>query len=169
MVEPEAEILVLCPICTHNMRFSSYVLSPEHSLTVTMEGNGRKPIYLFVDESRAFSLRQGDRVVVRRSKHVTRLVRLSERVSARSSPKKCCQEDTTMKNDRQNTILEIIAAENIETQEQLLDRLAQRGIRSTQATISRDIKQMHLIKEPVGQGVYRYAVSVNRARLNVAD
>ena len=79
MVEPEAEILVLCPICTHNMRFSSYVLSPEHSLTVTMEGNGRKPIYLFVDESRAFSLRQGDRVVVRRSKHVTRLVRLSEK------------------------------------------------------------------------------------------
>ena len=74
-----------------------------------------------------------------------------------------------MKNDRQNTILEIIAAENFETQEQLLDRLAQRGIRSTQATISRDIKQLHLIKEPVGQGVYRYAVSVNRARLNVAD
>ena len=74
-----------------------------------------------------------------------------------------------MKTDRQNTILEIIAAENIETREQLLDRLAQRGIRSTQATISRDIKQLHLIKEPVGQGVYRYAVSVNRARLNVAD
>ena len=74
-----------------------------------------------------------------------------------------------MKNDRQNTILEIIAAENIETQEQLLDRLAQRGIRSTQATLSRDIQQLHLIKEPVGQGVYRYAVSVNRARLNVAD
>ena len=74
-----------------------------------------------------------------------------------------------MKNDRQNTILEIIAAENIETQEQLLDRLAQRGIRSTQATLSRDINQLHLIKEPVGQGVYRYAVSVNRARLNVAD
>ena len=74
-----------------------------------------------------------------------------------------------MKNDRQNTILEIIAAENIETQEQLLDRLQARGITSTQATISRDIKQLHLIKEPVGQGVYRYAVSVNRARLNVAD
>ena len=74
-----------------------------------------------------------------------------------------------MKNDRQNTILEIIAAENIETQEQLLDRLAQRGIRSTQATISRDIKQMHLIKEPVGQGVYKYAVSGNRTKLNFAE
>ena len=74
-----------------------------------------------------------------------------------------------MKNDRQNTILEIIAAENIETQEQLLDRLAQRGIRSTQATISRDIKQMHLIKEPVGHGVYKYSVSGNRTKLNFAE
>ena len=74
-----------------------------------------------------------------------------------------------MKNDRQNMILEIISQENIETQEQLLSRLQARGITSTQATISRDIKQLHLIKEPVGQGVYRYAVSVNRARLNVAD
>ena len=74
-----------------------------------------------------------------------------------------------MKNDRQNTILEIIAAENIETQEQLLDRLAQRGIRSTQATISRDIKQLHLVKEPTGHGTYKYAVSSSRARLNIAD
>ena len=74
-----------------------------------------------------------------------------------------------MKNNRQSMILDIIAKEHIETQEQLLEQLRQRGVASTQATISRDIKQMHLIKEPVGQGVYRYAVSVNRARLNVAD
>ena len=51
-----------------------------------------------------------------------------------------------MKNDRQNMILEIISQENIETQEQLLSRLQARGITSTQATISRDIKQMHLVK-----------------------
>ena len=74
-----------------------------------------------------------------------------------------------MKNDRQSKILEIIANENIETQEQLLERLQERGITSTQATISRDIKQMHLIKEPVGQGVYKYAVSGNRTRLNFAE
>ena len=43
-------------------------------------------------------------------------------------------------------ILEIISQENIETQEQLLQRLQEKGIVSTQATISRDIKQMHLIK-----------------------
>ena len=74
-----------------------------------------------------------------------------------------------MKIDRQSMILEIISQENIETQEQLLSRLQERGITSTQATISRDIKQMHLIKEPVGQGVYKYAVSGNRTKLNFAE
>ena len=74
-----------------------------------------------------------------------------------------------MKNDRQSMILEIISQENIETQEQLLARLQERGITSTQATISRDIKQMHLIKEPVGRGMYKYAVYGNRTKLNVAE
>ncbi len=79
VVEPVAQTMVVCPICTHNMRFSAYVLSPEHTLTVELERNGRKPVYLFVDESRAFALRADDKVLVRRSKHVTRLVRLTEK------------------------------------------------------------------------------------------
>ena len=79
VVEPVAQTMVVCPICTHNMRFSSYVLSPEHVLTVELERNGRKPVYLFVDESRAFSLRSDDKVMVRRSKYVTTLVRLTEK------------------------------------------------------------------------------------------
>ena len=61
------------------MRFSSYVLSPEHVLTVELERNGRKPVYLCVDESRAFALRSDDQVLVRRSRYTTRLVRLSEK------------------------------------------------------------------------------------------
>ena len=47
-----------------------------------------------------------------------------------------------MKNDRQNHLLQIITEESIETQEQLLERLRARGINSTQATISRDIKEL---------------------------
>lgn len=74
-----------------------------------------------------------------------------------------------MKNDRQSRILEIIERESIDTQEKLQQRLQEMGITCTQATISRDIKQLHLIKEPIGQGKYRYAVSVQRNRLNVAD
>ena len=74
-----------------------------------------------------------------------------------------------MKNDRQSKILEIIERENVETQEQLQQRLQEQGVVCTQATISRDIKQMHLVKEPAGQGRYRYTVSSQRSRLNVAD
>ena len=79
VVEPTAQAMVGCPICIHNMRFSSYVLSPEHVLTVELERNGRKPVYLCVDESRAFALRSDDQVQVRRSKHTIRLVKLSEK------------------------------------------------------------------------------------------
>ena len=79
VVEPVAQTMVVCPICIHNMRFSSYVLSPEHVLTIELERNGRKPVYLCVDESRAFALKSDDKVFVRRSKHAVKLVRLSER------------------------------------------------------------------------------------------
>jgi len=74
-----------------------------------------------------------------------------------------------MKNDRQRRILEIVEREAIDTQEQLQQKLQEQGVTCTQATISRDIKQLHLIKEPVGQGQYRYTVSSQRNRLNVAD
>ena len=74
-----------------------------------------------------------------------------------------------MKTDRQSMILEIIEKEDVDTQEQLQQRLQEQGVRCTQAPISRDIKQLHLIKEPVGQGRYRYTVSSQRNRLNVAD
>ena len=74
-----------------------------------------------------------------------------------------------MKTDRQSMILEIIEKEDVDTQEQLQQRLLEQRMRCTQATISRDIKQLHLIKEPVGQGRYRYTVSSQRNRLNVAD
>ena len=74
-----------------------------------------------------------------------------------------------MKSDRQRRILEIVEREPIDTQEQLQHKLQEQGVTCTQATISRDIKQLHLIKEPVGHGQYRYTVSSQRNRLNVAD
>ena len=64
-----------------------------------------------------------------------------------------------MKPDRQNAILEIIAERDIETQHQLLKALAERGVKSTQATLSRDIKDMRLIKELGPSGNYRYVAA----------
>ena len=63
-----------------------------------------------------------------------------------------------MKRARQAEIMNIIQTVDVETQEQLLDELKVRGYSATQATISRDIKELRLVKELSGGG-YRYASS----------
>ena len=64
-----------------------------------------------------------------------------------------------MKNNRQKVILDIIANRDIETQHQLIKALEEAGVKSTQATISRDIKELRLIKELTPKGTYRYAAA----------
>ena len=61
-----------------------------------------------------------------------------------------------MKQDRHAAILRLIQEEAIETQTQLAERLSQRGIPVTQATVSRDIKDLRLVKAPDGKGGSRY-------------
>lgn len=66
-----------------------------------------------------------------------------------------------MKSQRQAKILEIISNKNVETQEQLLTALQDAGFRGTQATISRDIKELRIVKELTSLGTYRYTTSSN--------
>ena len=63
-----------------------------------------------------------------------------------------------MKTGRQKKILELISEKNIETQEQLLKELHDCGYKSTQATVSRDIKELRIVKSLDGLGGYRYSV-----------
>ena len=64
-----------------------------------------------------------------------------------------------MKTQRHAKILEIISTRDIETQEQLLQILQNEGYTSTQATISRDIKELHIVKELTSFGTYRYTTA----------
>lgn len=64
-----------------------------------------------------------------------------------------------MKSQRQSKIMEIISNQNVETQEQLQALLLKDGFRCTQATISRDIKDMRIVKELTSLGTYRYTTS----------
>ena len=57
--------------------------------------------------------------------------------------------------------MEIISNRNVETQEQLLAALQEEGFRGTQATISRDIKELRIVKELTSLGTYRYTTSTN--------
>jgi len=63
-----------------------------------------------------------------------------------------------MKARRQARILELVRTEVIQTQEELAALLTREGIPVTQATISRDIKELNLQKVPTGDGRYRYAL-----------
>ena len=65
-----------------------------------------------------------------------------------------------MKSKRQAKIMEIISNTNVETQEQLLQELQAAGFTSTQATISRDIKELRIVKELTSFGTYRYTTAV---------
>jgi len=61
-----------------------------------------------------------------------------------------------MKNRRQDKILELIDQYDIETQDNLIERLQAAGYAATQATISRDIRELKLSKVMTGRGTYKY-------------
>ncbi|MFC5467873.1 transcriptional regulator AhrC/ArgR [Cohnella suwonensis] len=63
-----------------------------------------------------------------------------------------------MKGLRQRKIRELIASREIETQEDLVEALSLEGMHVTQATVSRDIKEMQLIKVPLEDGRYKYSM-----------
>ena len=75
---------------------------------------------------------------------------------------------TRTKSARHNLILEIIENKDIETQEDLADELMRRGVKVTQATVSRDIKELRLLKVLSEHGGYKYA-TVERAEKGMND
>lgn len=66
------------------------------------------------------------------------------------------------KGQRHIKIRELIANEEIETQDELVDRLKASGYKVTQATISRDIKELHLVKVPLTDGRYKYSLPADK-------
>lgn len=66
------------------------------------------------------------------------------------------------KGQRHIKIRELIANEDVETQDELVDALREQGYNITQATISRDIKELHLIKVPLLDGRYKYSLPADQ-------
>jgi len=71
-----------------------------------------------------------------------------------------------MKQKRQQQILKIISERDIKTQEELTDRLKSAGFLVTQATVSRDIKELGLIKLSLSDGTYKYAITQEEKKDN---
>ncbi len=78
-----------------------------------------------------------------------------------------------MKNNRQNMILDLISRYDIETQEELIEKLRLEGYSVTQATVSRDIRELKLSKVTTERGMYKYIQprhhsGVNMTKFNLA-
>ena len=73
-----------------------------------------------------------------------------------------------MKERRQQRIIELIDKYNIETQDELVQKLVQDGFQITQATISRDIRELKITKVPNGKGKQKYAI-LNNDSEHLAD
>lgn len=74
-----------------------------------------------------------------------------------------------MKFQRQLKVLELIEQNEIETQEELSERLREKGFDVTQATVSRDIKELRLIKILTDEGRYKYASGARESSGNVSS
>ena len=68
-----------------------------------------------------------------------------------------------MKRIRQEKMLELISKYEIDTQDELIDRLRESGFEVTQATISRDIRELNISKMTTGKGTYRYVLPKQNA------
>ena len=69
-----------------------------------------------------------------------------------------------MKRTRQEKILELIRKNDIETQQELSERLRDAGFAVTQATISRDIKELKIVKTTGANGRYQYGVPTHTGK-----
>jgi transcriptional regulator of arginine metabolism len=69
----------------------------------------------------------------------------------------------TLKKTRHKLILDLIEQQDVATQDELLELLLERGYSVTQATVSRDVKELRLLKTLGPNGVYRYSVETNNA------
>lgn len=66
------------------------------------------------------------------------------------------------KGQRHMRIRELVTNNEIETQDDLVERLKQAGYNVTQATVSRDIKELHLVKVPLQDGRYKYSLPADQ-------
>lgn len=79
IVEPEAESIIITPICSHDVASRCIVASGKRVVTVGMTNSSRRNAYLSVDGGKTLRLNMGDVVTVKKSKLETRLVRLNDR------------------------------------------------------------------------------------------
>lgn len=79
IVEPDADSILVTPICAHDVASRCIVASDKRTISVSMTQNARRNAYLSVDGGKALRMNMGDVATIRKSNHYTKLVRLKDR------------------------------------------------------------------------------------------
>lgn len=158
VVNPKANVILITPICPHSLQSNSLVLSPEDEIDIYIENVRESQLeeaYVTFDGQVARKLQPGDVLQVRKSKKIARIIKVKGDSFYRILRIKVGGQN---EENRQEAIIELIQQYPIETQEELLSRLNQIGFKTTQATISRDIRELALIKKPDADGKQIYCL-----------
>ncbi len=166
VVDPKLECMILTPICSHSVFTRSLVLGDDAVLRIYSDDDGTA--LRFVRRRRAVhSLGAGEHNG-RKGGHLREFYQTQERQFCRYTQQKNDEMEQqfprrtggiTLKKRRQEAILEIIEKYDLSTQDELLQKLKDSGFDATQATVSRDIKELRLVKTMGANGQYKYAVT----------
>ena len=184
IVAPKAQMILITPINPHNLHSRSIVIGAEDEVTVELVPRRHQQdetVEVSFDGDHAKKLEVGDRVVIRKASETARICRISNEsfleilgkkmrtytLDYRRRGKRAVaatriaeRQETRMKTRRQAKILELISRNDIETQEELSDYLEREGYQVTQATVSRDIRELKLTKLAMSGGRQKYVALV---------
>ena len=139
IISPAASMILMTPLAPHTLNTRSIVFAPEDVIEVELgegkEGGIEKGMAYF-DGAAAMPMVTGDRIRIEKSTKATRIIKI----------------------ERHSQIIRLISQYDIETQEELAEKLNESGFQVTQATVSRDIRELKLTKISKPGGGSRYAV-----------
>ena len=165
IVDPKAKLLLVTPINSHSLNAKSIVLSADDEIEIEISARNHETddsAEVSFDGDYPSNLGFGDKIVIKKAEQATNILKLSKLSFLEILSKKmqtCILNlgGKEVKSERHAKILEIIRKNEVETQEELSDRLEREGFQVTQATVSRDIRELKLTKVAMSNGKQKYA------------
>lgn len=168
IVEPKARLILMTPVCSHTLVNDRTIILSEDDVIDVEIGRFKQDEEQEVDASfdgrHPVNLNEGDKIRIIRSDKATKIMKLSK-VSFLDTLQKKMRVDerfgNRMKRQRHEVVVDLINKYDIETQEELAAYLKEEGFEVTQATVSRDIRELKLSKIATGNGKQKYIILKN--------
>ena len=144
LIMPDLQIVSIVPICPHTPNSRPMIIDGNNTVRVKPLIN-ESDVFVTIDGQKALKLEKHNEVLIKKAKEFFRIISFDNKSYFKVLRKKLFK-------------IEIIKSTAIETQEELAEELKKAGFDVTQATVSRDIKNLKLVKKQDNKGHYRYTI-----------